>query len=162
MEEAKENVDDQVVMNNDNDTEMELIWETLRAIQKDNESLKESNAELQEKVSKLEKENELIKQTNSSLDGIDGKVSQIMVENKQLKNQMDVMHKTLERLKNGDNEEKKEEIDELKSFLEDQHFKVNLPQYYKMFQQEGYDDFDVIKELTFDDLEKVLKVTKKA
>merc|ERR1712113_370880 len=63
---------------------------------------------------------------------------------------------------NGNDEEKKEELDELKDFLTNDKYRVKLPQYYDVFKDEGFEELDVLKELTDKDLMEDLKIAKKA
>merc|ERR1712113_181801 len=65
-------------------------------------------------------------------------------------------------LDNISKHEKKEEIDELKSFLTHKKYKVYLIEYYNVFKEEGFEEMDLLKDLTDNDLKNDLKIMKKA
>eukprot|EP01084_Bolivina_argentea_P142085 249624_1 len=135
---AESNVAQTVAINNQNkivsNDELELIWDAMKKIQKENESLKESNKNTQIKL------------------------ESVMDNYKELKNKIEKIEL---KLANND-DEKKEEIDELKMFLTDNKYKVNLIQYYNVFKEQGFEEMDVLIELTDQDLSNDLKINKKA
>ncbi len=131
--------------------DVKSIWETIKHVQQQNKNT-------QQKLMNLENDNKLLKKQNendqSELQNIKQNASEISKETEALKQEIKQIKSKLQQMDNDNNndDEKQNPLDELMDFLSNAKYRVNLPQYYEVFKQEGFEDMDVLKELNDADL----------
>ena len=137
---------------NKSNSEFKRIQETLKQLQQEqqNQNKQLSNIENENKSLKSQQEN-----MHNELQNVKQNITKLTKENNDLKQELNGIKSKLQQLdadSNKNDEEKKEPLDELKDFLTNNKYKVQLPDYYDILKEEGFDDMEILKEIKDEDL----------
>ena len=130
----------------------------LQAIQEAIQKLQHEQQNQNTQLSNVENENKSLKTQQDSiqneLQNIKQNITKLTQENKTLKQEISGIKSKLQEIdgNNNSNEEEKEPLDELKDFLTNIKYKVQLPDYYDVLKEEGFDDMEMLKEIKDEDL----------
>ena len=108
----------------------------------------------------IENENKLLKTQQENmqkeLENVKQNITKLTQENTDLKQELNGIKSKLQQINGGNHDgEEKEPLDELKDFLTNIKYKVQLPDYYDILKEEGFDDMEMLKEIEDEDLSDV-------